>query len=146
MPVVESVFIWVPPALAVTDLILNGVFDRHPGLRIGIVELSSIWVPQFTLMLDGAFDFTTRLNGRPNVPLARRPSEYLRDHVRISSFSYEDPARLTRHSGDLFMACSDFPHSEGTATPLADYERAGCPPEDAPGLFRDNVSFLLGTP
>ncbi len=35
VPVIESVFLWVPPALALTDLILNGVFDRHPGLRVG---------------------------------------------------------------------------------------------------------------
>ena len=143
VPVVESTFLWVPPALAITDLILNGVFDRHPGLRIGIVELSSIWVPQFLLMLDGAFDFTTRLNGRPHVALERRPSEYLREHVRISSFSYEDPRRLRELSDDLFMLCSDFPHSEGTATPLADYERAGCDAATAPALYRDNAAFLL---
>lgn len=145
VPVVESTFLWVPPALAVTDLILNGVFDRHPALRIGIVELSSIWVPQFQLMLDGAFDFTRRLNGRPHVPLQRRPSEYLAQHVRVSSFSYEDPRRLTELSTDLYMLCSDFPHSEGTATPVADYERSGCDAGTSPSLFHDNVSFLLGS-
>ena len=143
VPVIESAFLWVPPALAVADLILNGVFDRHPRLRIGIVELSAIWVPQFLHMLDGAFDFTSRLNGRPTVPLARRPSDYFRDHVRVAAFSYEDPGRLTHLSGDLFMACSDYPHSEGTATPVADYARAGCDPGTAPALFADNVTFLL---
>jgi predicted TIM-barrel fold metal-dependent hydrolase len=144
VPVVESVFLWVPPALALADLILNGAFDRHPGLRVGVVELSAIWVPQFQLMLDGGFDFTATLNGRPNVALELRPTEYLARHVRVSSFSYEDPGRLTRLGGDLFMACSDYPHSEGTATPLADYERAGCVPDEQPGLFADNVGFLLG--
>jgi predicted TIM-barrel fold metal-dependent hydrolase len=143
VPVIESAFLWVPPALAVADLILNGVFDRHPDLRIGIVELSSIWVPQFLLMIDGAFDFTSRLNGRPLVPLQSRPSEYFAQHVRVSSFAYEDPRRLTQRGGDLFMCCSDFPHSEGTATPLADYARAGCEPASADALFRGNVSFLL---
>ena len=64
--------------------------------------------------------------------------------VRISSFSYEQPDRLERKSSDVFMCCSDFPHSEGTDTPLADYERVGCRPEAAPGLFGDNVRFLLG--
>lgn len=142
VPPIESAFIWVPPALALTDLILNGVFDRHPELRIGVVELSSIWVPQFLLMLDGSLDFTSRLNGT-DVTLTRRPSEYLLDHVRISSFSYEDPARLTRKTGDVFMCCSDYPHSEGTATPLADYERAGCDPAAQRGLFSDNVELLL---
>jgi predicted TIM-barrel fold metal-dependent hydrolase len=144
VPVIESAFLWVPPAVALADLILHGVFDRHPDLRVGVVELSSIWVPQFLLMLDGAADFTTRLNGRPVAPLEHRPSDYLLQRVRVSSFSYEDPARLTRKSGDVFMACSDYPHSEGTATPLADYERAGCDPADAPAFFADNARFLLG--
>jgi predicted TIM-barrel fold metal-dependent hydrolase len=143
VPVIESAFLWVPPAVALADLILHGVFDRHPTLRVGVVELSSIWVPQFLLMLDGAADFTNRLNGRPITPLEHRPSHYLLDRVRVSSFSYEDPARLTRKSADIYMACSDYPHSEGTATPVEDYRRAGCEPDGAPGLFADNARFLL---
>lgn len=144
VPVIESAFLWVPPAVALADLILHGVFDRHPGLRVGVVELSSIWVPQFLLMLDGAADFTARLNGRPVEVLQHRPSDYILDRVRVSSFSYEDPARLARRSGDLYMCCSDYPHSEGTATPLADYERAGCDPATDTALFRANAEMLLG--
>ena len=60
-----------------------------------------------------------------------------------SSFSYEQPARLTAKSGDLFMCCSDFPHSEGTATPIEDYARTGCVPDHADGLFHANVATLL---
>jgi predicted TIM-barrel fold metal-dependent hydrolase len=143
VPVVESIFLWVPPALAITDLIINGVFDRHPDLHVGIVELSSVWVPMYLMMLDGGFDFTAQLNGRPNVELEMRPSDYVYDHVRISSFSYENPTRLMKQSGDIFMACSDFPHSEGTATPVADYARAGCEPDAMTGFFSANVSELL---
>jgi len=143
VPALESVFLWVPPAVAVTDLIVNGVLERHPGLRIGIVELSSIWVPQYLLMLDGGWDFTNRLNGRPLADLDLRPHEYFERQVRVSSFSYEAPSRLAAKSADLYMACSDYPHSEGTATPLEDYARAGCDPELAPGLFHDNVASLL---
>jgi hypothetical protein len=47
------------------------------------------------------------------------------------------------------MACSDYPHSEGTATPLADYAatgKFGTTPERAPGLFGDNAAFLLRLP
>jgi predicted TIM-barrel fold metal-dependent hydrolase len=143
VPVIESIFLWVQPAIAVTDLIVNGTLARHPGLRIGIVELSSIWVPQYLMMLDGGWDFTSALNGRPLAPLDLRPSEYFHRQVRVSSFSYEQPARLTAKSGDLFMCCSDFPHSEGTATPIEDYARTGCLPEEAAGLFHSNVATLL---
>jgi predicted TIM-barrel fold metal-dependent hydrolase len=143
VPVIESVFLWVPPAIAVTDLIVNGTLARHPDLRIGIVELSSVWVPQYLMMLDGGWEFTAKLNGQPLAPLDLRPSEYFRRQVRISSFSYELPSRLMAKSGDLYMCCSDFPHSEGTATPIEDYSRSGCVPEDAAGLFHDNITSLL---
>lgn len=143
VPVLESVFLWTPPALAVTDLIVNGTLARHPGLKIGIVELSSIWVPLYLLMLDGGWDFTSTLNGQPLSDLERRPSEYFLDQVRVSSFSYEQPARLIDKAGDLFMFCSDYPHSEGTATPVDDYARAGCRPDGAPGLYHDNVAALV---
>jgi predicted TIM-barrel fold metal-dependent hydrolase len=144
VPVLESVFLWVPPAIAVTDLIVNGTFERHPGLRIGIVELSSVWVPQYLMMLDGGWDFTGRLNGGPPTPLSMRPSEYFARQVRVSSFSYEQPVRLASKSSDVYMCCSDYPHSEGTATPVEDYGRAGCSPSDGSGLWAGNVAVLLG--
>jgi predicted TIM-barrel fold metal-dependent hydrolase len=144
VPVIESVFLWTPPAVALTDLIVNGTLDRFPDLLLGIVELSSIWVPMYLLMLDGGWDFTTTLNGRAPAPLSLRPSEYVTRQVRVSSFSYEQPRRLEAKSGDLYMACSDYPHSEGTDTPLADYDGVGLRPEAAPGLFGDNARLLLG--
>ena len=39
VPTLDSVFLWTAAALACTDLILNGTLERHPDLRIGIVEL-----------------------------------------------------------------------------------------------------------
>jgi hypothetical protein len=146
VPPLESVFLWTPAALACTDLILNGTMQKFPELRVGVVELSAIWVPMFLLMLDGGAEFTNRLNGRPLTELAMKPSEYFRRQVRVSSFAYELPARLIKQTGDdLYMCCSDYPHSEGTATPLADYTGALRPigPDDAPGLFRDNIAFLM---
>lgn len=149
IPVLDSVFLHTAAAVACTDLIVNGTLERHPTLRIGIVELSAVWVPMYLMMLDGGYDFTTRLNGAVPVPLSLRPSEYFRRQVRVSSFSYELPERLRRqlHGADLLMACSDFPHSEGSATPLEDYAatgRYGTDPQRSPGLFADNAAFLLG--
>jgi len=143
VPAIESVFLWTAAALAVTDLIANGTLARHPELRVGIVELSSVWVPMYLMMLDGGLDFVATLNGAPLCELELRPSEYFRRQVRVSAFSYEHPARLQARAADVFMCCSDYPHSEGTATPVADYQAVSCEPDTAPGLFRDNVSFLL---
>jgi predicted TIM-barrel fold metal-dependent hydrolase len=144
---VDAALLHVPAALACTDLILHGVFERHPRLRLGIVELSAVWVPLFLMMLDGGSAFTERLQGVRS-PLALRPSDYFRRQVRVSAFAYELPANLARMLGgaDLLMACSDYPHSEGTAQPLTDYAAGGrfaVRPEDAPGLFGGNAAFLL---
>jgi predicted TIM-barrel fold metal-dependent hydrolase len=143
--VVESVFLSTPAALALTDLIVNGVLERLPELRIGVVELSAVWVPQYLMMLDGGYAFTSKLNGRVPARLSMPPGDYFRRQVRIAAFSYELPERLERQSGDLFMACSDYPHSEGTATPIEDYHRTGCDPAEHAGLFGDNAAFLLRT-
>jgi len=146
VPALDSIFLWTPAALAVTDLIVNGTLERHPDLWLGIVELSAVWVPMYLMMLDGGWEFTRRLNGRAPDELARRPSEYFRDRVRVSAFAYELPARLVRQSGELFMCCSDFPHSEGTANPLADYAahpRHGLTPDASPALFSANARELL---
>ena len=94
VPVIDSVFLHTAAALASTDLIVHGVLERHPALRIGIVELSAVWVPMYLMMLDGGYDFTTRLNGSVPAPLSLRPSEYFRRQVRVSSFSYELPEHL----------------------------------------------------
>jgi predicted TIM-barrel fold metal-dependent hydrolase len=143
----DSIFLYVPAALATTDLILNGVFDRHPRLRLGIVELSAVWVPLYLMMLEGGSEFVARLTGRGR-KLPLRPADYFRRQVRVSCFAYELPARIARqlHSEDVLMACSDYPHSEGTARPLDDYAagRHGVAPPVAEGLFERNAAFLLG--
>ena len=144
VPVVEAVFLYVPAALACTDLILNGTLERFPDLRIGIVELSAIWVPLYLMMLDGASAFTRQINGTDAPTLPLQPSDYFRSQVRVSSFAYEAPATIVQQLGtDLLMCCSDYPHSEGTATPISDYAAGGLEAHAAPGLFSDNIAFLL---
>jgi hypothetical protein len=141
--VLDSIFLWTPAALAATDLIVNGVFTRHPGLRLGIVELSAVWVPMYLMMLDGGMRFVNRLHGASRTALDGPGSEVFKHHVRVSSFAYELPERIIRQTGgsDLYMCCSDYPHSEGTATPVADYRGI----LDAhPGLRGANAAFLFG--
>lgn len=140
----DSILLSTPPAIAISDLIINGTLDRHPDLRIGIIELGAIWVPTFLLMLDGGWEFTNRLNGRPQVPLRERPSDYFRRQVRVAAFSYEQPSRLARHAGDLFMLCSDYPHAEGTDRPLPDYAAQDLDERTAAPLFAANIELLLG--
>lgn len=147
VPALEAVFLHIPAALGCADLILNGVFERFPDLRLGIVELSAMWVPMFLMMLDGAWAFTRQISGLRADALPRQPSDYFRRQVRVSSFAYEMPTRIVEQLGgtDLLMCCSDYPHSEGSATPIADYRAFGldAAAATAPAFFAGNADFLL---
>jgi predicted TIM-barrel fold metal-dependent hydrolase len=141
---IDSIMLSAAPAVACTDLIVHGVLARHPDLRVGVIELGGMWVPGYLPMLDGGWEFVHRLNGGSATELELRPSEYFRRQVRVAAFSYEQPDRLAQQAGDLFMFCSDFPHSEGTDAPLPDYAARGLEPESARALCHDNIGFLLG--
>ena len=87
---------------------------------------------------------------RSSTPLRIRsaqPSDYFRRQIRVSSFAYETPAHIIAQMGgtDLLMCCSDYPHSEGTASPIADYDAFGFDREgaNAATFFGGNVDFLL---
>lgn len=144
----DSVFLWVPPAVALANMIIGGALERHPRLRIGVVELSAHWVPQFLMMLEGAWGFYAARHGRPVRDLPLKPSEYFRRQVRVAALAYENPAHLIGLVGeDMFMFGSDWPHAEGIADPLGDYARAV--PDQVSGtarekLFSGNAAWLLG--
>jgi predicted TIM-barrel fold metal-dependent hydrolase len=144
-PVLSSVFLWTPPALALANMAVHGTFARHPDLRVGVMELSAIWVPMFLLQLDGGFAFHARFNGAPLTELDLKPSEYIRRQVRVAAFGFERPDRLIRAAGDLFLFCSDYPHAEGVPRPLADYQAQSgpVPEESVDALYGGNMAWLL---
>ena len=146
LPPLESIFLWTAAALACTDLILNGTLERIPDLRIGIVELSAIWVPMFLMMLDGG----TRVHDPPQrparVPARMEPSEYFRRQVRVSSFAYELPGRLIKPDRRPLHVLLRLPALGGHGrrrSPTTSGSAKPVRPEDAPGLFGENVSLLL---
>lgn len=137
--VMDSVFLWVAPAVAAANMIVHGTLERFPDLRIGVVELTAHWVPQFILMLEGAFGFYAARHGEPLTRLPLRPAEYFLRQVRVGALAYEQPAHLIELVGeDMFMFGSDWPHAEGIADPLRDYSRA------VPDLAESARRKLLG--
>jgi predicted TIM-barrel fold metal-dependent hydrolase len=143
----DSVFLYLAPAVALADLILNGTLERFPELRIGVVELTASWVPSFLVMLDGSSDFYALRHGATLYPLKRRPSEYFLRQVRVGALSYESPAELVRAVGeDMFMFGSDWPHAEGIARPYDDYARviSDLPAASQQKVMAGNISWLLG--
>jgi predicted TIM-barrel fold metal-dependent hydrolase len=144
--VMDMVFLSVAPAAAITNLIIHGKLEQFPRLRLGVMELTGRWVPEYLLHLDGGFAFYRTMNARPLTHLSLQPSDYFRRQVRIGVFGAEGPLQLIEQVGDrIFMWCSDYPHAEGLASGLSDYRgmTTGIEEGAAARLFGGNAAWLL---
>jgi uncharacterized protein len=102
--------------LNAVQLVLSGVFDRIPKLRIYWAETQIGWLPYFYEQLDDTYKRSRYWMERYFAiePLKKQPSEYIREHC-LWGFIY-DPIglRLRYDVGiDRIMWGSDFPHSAG---------------------------------
>jgi len=97
----------------VTSLILEGVFDVFPDLKIVMIEGGFGWVPQLGWRMDAHW---TKM--RSEVPtLKRRPSEYLKTNLWYATQPVEEPERpddlrqtFEWIGWDRMVYSSDYPH------------------------------------
>lgn len=96
------------------SLLCNGVFDRHPGLRVVFVEGGFLWYRPLLTRLAAHWDQL-----RLELPVAGDdPLQYIRDHVRFTTQPIEespsprDAARLMEaaEADTVLMISSDYPH------------------------------------
>ncbi|MDD9968735.1 MAG: amidohydrolase family protein [Myxococcales bacterium] len=134
------------PQLYLTSLVFDGVFERFPALRGGVIELGAGWVPEFLRTLDMSQKIFKRTDPAVKA-LPMRASEYIRRHVRFTPFPGEDVGRMIRDAGpDLFLFSSDYPHPEGTDDPVGRFERTFKDLNDeARELFyHKNFDYMMG--
>ena len=103
------------------SLVMSGVFDRYPSLRLVLAEAGSSWVPTTLQAMDNIQAKQEQGNiGVLNIPdplrLRMKPSEYWRTNCWLgASFMTRDDADERYSVGvDRIMWGSDFPHEEGT--------------------------------
>jgi predicted TIM-barrel fold metal-dependent hydrolase len=122
--------------------ICHRIFDRFPGLRLASVENGASWIPDLLHRLDDA------ANRNPGY-FEQHPSETFGEHVWVTPFWEDDvPSLLADVRVDRLLLGSDWPHAEGTRTPMefVTDTLAGLAPEDVQKIARDNAVELLGLP
>jgi predicted TIM-barrel fold metal-dependent hydrolase len=101
-------------ASQLTSMVSEGVFDQFPSLRVSLLESGFTWLPAHMWRFDKEWRNLRRL-----VPWVQRaPSEYIREHVRITIQPLDappDPKPLLEVIGqlgsdDMLMYASDYPH------------------------------------
>jgi predicted TIM-barrel fold metal-dependent hydrolase len=100
-------------AASVTSLIVEGVFERFPDLKIVLIEAGFAWLPSLGWRLDQ--NWKRLKNEVPH--LKHAPSEYLRQHFWVSTQPMEEteePEHLIDIMDwigwDKIMFASDYPH------------------------------------
>jgi predicted TIM-barrel fold metal-dependent hydrolase len=128
-----------------TAMILGGVLERHPTLRVGSIEVGAQWVGPLAERLDlWAHEFRRRYDG----VLSLKPSEYMNRQVRANPFHFEDVRMyFTRHTDlqDVYCFSTDYPHREGGYFAKETFRRklAGFDDAIVHKFFVDNGELLL---
>jgi predicted TIM-barrel fold metal-dependent hydrolase len=129
----------------VISLIIEGVFDRFPALRVVLVEGGFTWLPSLMWRLDKEWKGL-----RHNTPWVKRPpSDYMREHLRLTVQPVDAPAEGVAlgeiveqmESDALLLFGTDYPHDHGVdgaeIWPLRD-------PALARKVFHDNAVAFYG--
>ena len=146
---VDYMGIPVPPAQTLATMIFDGVLERFPDLRVGVIEQGAIWVPSWTRQMEAAFEAFARHEERLR-ELSLRPSEYVRRQVRFTPYPTEDVGWIIDQCGpEVCLFSSDYPHVEGGRRPIerfdASLDAGGVDPHARSRFYTDNFVDLMGS-
>jgi predicted TIM-barrel fold metal-dependent hydrolase len=135
-----------PPAQTLATMIFDGVFERFPDLRVGVIEQGAVWVPSWMRQMEAAFDAFSRHEERLRA-LSMRPSEYVRRQIRFTPYPTEDVGWIIDQAGtEVCMFSSDYPHVEGGRRPIERFEAslANTSSDARLAFYHDNFTDLMG--
>lgn len=135
-----------PVMQTLATMILDGVMERFPKLKFGVIEQGASWLPSWMHYLDSAYDAFLRHEQRLQ-KLSLRPSEYVQRQIRATPYPTENVGWIASQAGDsVCLFSSDYPHVEGGRNPLGRFEaslaNAGQTTQDQ--FFAGNFADLMG--
>ena len=128
-------------------LVLHGLFDRFPRLRVASIENGSDWVPPLVKNLEKVGRVAITSQGGTKASRAKRPPhEVFKEHIYVAPFFEDDVYKLVDTLGaERVLFGSDWPHPEGVAAPLDFLDEVEKLPAAAlRRVMRDNTAALLG--
>ncbi len=134
------------PMQTLATLIFDGVLDRFPGLKLGVIEQGASWMPSWIRFMESAFE-AFRKNEERLQRLALRPGEYVRRQVRATPYPAEDVGWIVANAGDeVCLFSSDYPHVEGGRNPIKRFEESMQDLSEAQKqrFYIDNFVDLMG--
>jgi uncharacterized protein len=108
---IGGTLLFIGNARVVSNLILTGMFDRHPDLKMVSVESGCGWIP---FILE-ALDYEMAENAPADLAkLGKMPSEYFRSNL-YATYWFESsrdklPALIEAIGADCILFETDFPH------------------------------------
>ena len=139
------------PQVALAAMLIEGVFERHPGLVLIVEELGITWLPHFLTTIDSITTGPHGANfgmGPGDYKLPLKPSEYMRRQVRLTPLVSSDPLRPTYDliPEELLVFSSDVPHPEGRdgAVAICEEQLQDLTPERRARFFGGEIAQLLG--
>ncbi len=111
-----------PPAQTLATMIFDGVLERHPTLKLGVIEQGAIWVPSWMRQMESAFDAFVKHEQRLR-DLSLRPSEQVRRQIKATPYPTEDVGWIVEQAGpEIPLFSTDYPHVEGGRRPFERFE------------------------
>ncbi len=131
--------------LNAVQMVLDGLFDRFPNLRVYFAETHAGWLPFFLHMADLRYQrhYSWAETCLGFQPLKRLPSEYIREHIYWGFLDDPIGVEMRHHIGvDRLIWATDFPHQESDWPDSgAVIERifAGVPPDETYRMVAANA-------
>ncbi|TNJ62804.1 amidohydrolase [Paenibacillus hemerocallicola] len=129
------------------SFIYEGVFELFPTLKVVMIEAGTLWIAPAIWRMDE--DWKALRHHTPWVK--KRPSEYYREHVRVTSQPIEMPHKKDMflpmleaiHADECLMFSSDYPHWDFDS-PVQAFPKL--PDELRERIFYQNAAELYGLP
>jgi uncharacterized protein len=136
LPIVHHSFTWTPPYFPgvldlwdniflgrlashpwgamrfIASVIGGGIMDRHPDLRVGILECGFGWLPFWGRRMNEQYEYVGS-----TAKLKHHPEDYLKSGRFFCSIERHEGEDMFQHvtsflGDDVLMYASDYPHSE----------------------------------